>query len=529
MTSLLQIRDEAFSESEQAHARIQTELAIFKNKGYISDKRVGPITAQVKESLVPQISTGCLRLIPAFREQMAEIAIEPDELDADEQTLMLLEVLSAYAKMYEELDDEGGRMEAGIYRNLTVGNAVSKIKWDNAAQIVRCENINPVNFAPDPACSQANLSDAAYVCQKNHQNTYHLRRYYPKWRAPYSENEGGSDATASHRVDEIWMTRDVAEDCGVRVADTKRQIILATLIDDRIYEVRGSPFWYPHFPYAVWRNFLDMQSEGKDHGFWGYGYGTLCWSQQKVVDEFVANLILMLRNLGVGRYKSLMGAIDEEQITQEHGAVLRINEGFRMDDLEQIPPEQIPSIIGEFIQFVSQAMAETMPSLSEVFTGDAPFAGASGRAVQTLQFANFNQLSANIRNMNEFRTRRKRIQVVLTQQFARKPQSPHLWRGGLDLPTPFPDDARYLGYHLQMPDHTQLPNTPVGKIEMLAQLAQMGYIPKNPLELLGLTKGYGWSPDQFDRVTLAPPTAAQQPNADVAAGIEPGMPSERGI
>ena len=527
MTSLLQIRDEAFSEAAKAHERIRFELAIFKNQGYVTDSKVGPLVAQVDESLVPQISTGCMRLIPAFREQMADIQVKSDEPAPEEADQLLVEGLMNYGKMYEEIDDEGERMRSNIYRNLSVGNVVNKVKWDAEMQCTRMEGINPVNFAPDPMAQQSNFSDASYVCQYNWHHTRYLKTHYPNWKHDWNDDKSEN---ASHRLDEIWMRRDVAEACGVAVNGTKRPIIVATLINDKLYEAHGSPFWFPDFPYAFWRNFVDLQDEGKDQSFWGYGYGTMCWTQQKVLDEFVSNLILMLRNLGVGRYAAKDGALDEDQITQLHGAVLRLNEGFQISDIQHIPAEQIPPSIGEFINFITQIMVEMMPSLSGVFTGEAPFAGASGRAVQSLQFANFNQLSSNIRAMNEFRLRRKRIQLTHTQQFARKPSRPHLWRGGLDVHSPFPDEARHIGYHLDMPDLTQLPNTPVGRLEMLNQLGAMGFVANNPLELMGVTKGYGWTMDDFTQIPLMPPGTpgtGDQPNAQVATGQEVAMPVER--
>ena len=73
-----------------------------------------------------------------------------------------------------------------------------------------------------------------------------------------------------------------------------------------------------------------------------------------------------------------------------------------------LPPEIVPPVLIEFIQFISGIMTDMMPSLSsEIFRGEAPYSGASGgRAVASLQFANFNQLAGNIREMNEFGLRR---------------------------------------------------------------------------------------------------------------------------
>lgn len=523
MTSLLQIRDEAFQESQKAHARLQHELAVFRNEGYEAGTRAGAAFALVDQSLMPQIQIGCIRLIPAFREQIAKIHMESDQDMPTIQDQLFVEGISNWNEMYEEVDDEGGRMRSHIYWNLVCGNTISKIKWDPRMKLVRAENINPTSFAPDPACTQSNFSDAGYVCQRNYHNRRHMKQYYPDWTPNHAETRNRHDS--NHRVDEMWLTREVAEDCGVNVNGTTRDIILVKLIDDRLYKAQGSPYWYPGFPFAHWRNFLDLMDECKPHGFWGYGYGTLAWPQQKMLDEYLANFGLILRNLGVGKFIAKDGAVDEDQMSPLYGAIMRLNEGFEIGDIQHLPPETIPPALAEFITFISGIMTDMMPSLSEVFSGEAPYSGASGRAVASLQFANFNQLSDNIREMNEFRLRRQRIKIAVLQQFARRPLKPHLWRGGLDMQDPFPEDARHIGFRLSMPDLTSLPNTPVGKLQMLQVLAQLGLQPKNPLELLGITKGYGWTTEDFTFTN--PLLMGGQLNENIATGQETSMPIER--
>lgn len=533
MASILQLRDEAFQESAAAHDRMKFELAVFKNEGYKPEQdMVGPANVQVNESLMPQIATGCVRMIPAFREQISEISIESDKNAPTEEDQILIEGLSNWDKMYEEVDNTGAKDRSAIYRNLTVGNNIDKIRWNPERKHVETQGINPCNFAPDPMAQQSNFSDSMYVCQKNWHNMRHMKRHYKDWKPPqkaYNFTTGlmKSASAARHRVDEIWMRRDVAEDCGIDVSGTKRKLIVVKLIDDILYKATGAPYWYPEFPYIHWRNFLDLQAEGKNHAFWGYGYGTLCWTQQKMLDEFLANYILILRNLGIGRVFAEDGVIDEDQMTRMWGAIIRLNEGKHIGQVQHIPPEQVPPEIVHFITFITTTLTEMMPSLSQVFSGEAPYAGASGRAVASLQFANFNQLSDNIREMNEARERRKRIRLALAQQFARKPNEPHLWRSGLDMQVPFPEEARHIGFRVTQPDLTQLPNTPVARMEMLNQMAAMGYVAKNPLELLGLTKGYGWTIEDFIQAPLQPQSTGKPMHTGAASGTEPSMPVER--
>lgn len=536
MSYLTEIRDEAFGHAASSHDRIRFELAVFRNEGYSfnDSEKVGLLKAQVNESLVPEIVTGCLRLIPAFREQQSEIKIESDKNAPEEYDQILIVNLSNWKKMYEEVYDEGMTMRAAIYRNLTVGNALDKIKYDPDRRLVIAEGINPTSFAPDPKGAQSNFSDSRYVCQKSFHDRRYIRKHYPDAnleKKEYSNNTSfhrKKTYNAEHRIDEIWMRREMAEECGVDVSGTNRRIIVAKLIDDKIYRVQGSPYWYPEFPFAHWRNFLDLLADGKNHNFWGYGYGTLCWPQQKVLDEFVSNFIHILRNLGVGRILSEDGAIDEDFLTQMHGAVIRLNEGKTIGQVQPIPPESVPPEIMHFAQYITEIMTSMMPSLSETFAGEAPSANASGKAIQSLQYANFSQLSDNISEMNQFRLRRERIKYALTQQFARRPVEPYLWRGGLDMQDPFPEECRHIGFKLTMNDMTALPNTIAGRIEIMERMAAMGFMPKNPFELLNITKGYGWTADDFIQIPLMPQAGgAAEMNVAAANGQEPAMRSER--
>lgn len=538
MSSLIEIRDEAFGEAAKSHDRIRFELAIFKNDGYTKRfgdaQSVGALKAQVNESLVPQITNGCLRLIPAFREQQSEIKIESDKSAPEEYDQLLIENLNNWNKMYEEVYDEGMAMRAAIYRNLTVGNAIDKIKYDPDRRLVCAEGINPTSFAPDPAGSQSNFSDSRYVCQKNWHDHRYIEKHYPGAELTKKQYNFGTNLhhkkayLPEHRVDEIWMRRDIAEDIGIDVSKTNRRIIVAKLINDKLYRAQGSPYWYPDFPYAHWRNFVDLHEDGKNHGFWGYGYASLCWTQQKVLDEFVSNFIHILRNLGVGRILAEDGAIDEDFLTQMHGAIIRLNEGANIGQVQPIDPETVPPEIMLFAQFITGIMTEQMPSLSDTFAGEQPTGNPSGRAIQSLQYANFTQLSDNISEMNQFRLRRQRTKYAVTQQFAHRPIEPYLWRGGLDMQDPFPKEARHIGYKLTTPDLTSLPNTTAGRIEVLERMARMGYIPKNPFELLGITKGYGWTEEDFIQIPMIPhPEGAGGMDTSAANGYDPTLRAER--
>ena len=67
-----------------------------------------------------------------------------------------------------------------------------------------------------------------------------------------------------------------------------------------------------------------------------------------MLDEFLSNFILILRNLGVGKFIAEDGAVDEDFFTRMHGAILRLNEGKRLDSIKELPPQQIPPEIMQF-------------------------------------------------------------------------------------------------------------------------------------------------------------------------------------
>lgn len=531
MSNLKQLRDDAFQASAAAHDRLRHEISVFKNKGYREQTRVGAANAMVEQSLMPQIQKGCIRMIPAFREQISKIKIETDKKNPTVQDSLYIKNIENWNEMYEEVDDEANRMRSHIYWNLIAGNAISKIRWDPEGKLVRSEGINPTSFAPDPQCTQSSFTDAGYLCQVNHHKLNYMKKYYQDWqpkRKSYNYRGDVRGYDQKHRVDEMWLKRDVADDCGINVSETKREMIKVVLIDDELHKAQPSPYWYPGFPFAHWRNFMDLDVDGKAHSFWGYGYGTLAWPQQKMLDEFVANFLLILRNLGIGRFVATDGAIDEEQILPIMGSIIRLNpeiQGSIEANFKHLEPEQIPAAIIQSMEMFINGINDMMPSLSEVFAGEAPYSNASGRAVASLQYANFNQLSDNIREMNEFRLRRQRIKYVILQQFAQKPLKPHLWRGGLDMQDPFPEDARHIGHKLSQPDLTSLPNTPAGKLQVLQVLISLGIQPKDPLDLLGITKGYGWTSDDFIQVPIQMP--GMNPDAAVATGQETAMPAER--
>ena len=137
--------------------------------------------------------------------------------------------------------------------------------------------------------------------------------------------------------------------------------------------------------------------------------------------------------------------------------------------------------------------------------------------------------------MNEFRLRRAKMKSTMLQQYARRPARPHLWRGGIDLPQAFPEDARHIGYNVTMPDTSNLPNTPAGRLQLVQLLASLGMImaPEKMIEFVGLDKGFGLKADDFMMGQLpmgggvGGANAAMAGSDQVSSGLEAAMPVER--
>ena len=536
--NLLQIRDEAWAASGMAHDRIRKEWDIYHNMEYgENDRLLGKIAPLASRSLNPQIQKGILRLVSPFMEQASRMEIQPDRSDELESDMPFIEDLQNWNTMMEEADNETETLKTLILHNLVSGNAFAKTYFDPRTQIVRSEAVHPLSIAVDGGASRVDLSDAMVVCQKYWQDEDYLRRMYD-WR-PRGSGSGSHPQRyggATHRLDELWIRRELAEDCDdfskEKIEQSDSQMFRAVLIDDELVSATPTPFWWKDFPYAMWRNFTVSFDEQKAQDLFGIGYGSLLEPQQKVVDHFLAALVKLADKIPVGQMIAMKGVLDRQQQHNMDGQVIELTDvATSIKDIEKLPLDQIPPVFAEIIQYITQVMQEMMPSLSEVFTGESPGSGSSGRAINSLQWAAFTQLSANLKAMNEFRRRRVVQRLTGIQQTARKPLSSHIWRGKLDLPNYFPEDARYIGFNVVAADTSSMPQSPQAKLLIAQTFAGLGYI--MPLDALlkftGFDKGYGLTPDMFQQVMQVPPGsapggAAPASPADVVSGAESPLP-----
>jgi hypothetical protein len=531
--------EDALNNSADAHGRIVQEQKVYRNQGhYDGRKRLGRVYSPAGESLYPKTTELIEKVKPRLESAAPRVDVSPDRSDRTEDEIDSVEHLEWWMDMYQDADNEGDKLRRWIHHNAVGGMGVRKVTWDSIHQRLNAKLISPLTFAPDPSCTEIDLSDALYLVHQNQHDTRYIKRTYPEFkidkvapkRVQGPNTFGGSQRSIqSFKVCEVWMRRIIAEEIGVDVSDTDAQMFVATMINDDLVKVRPTPYWYPDYPFVCWRNFIDYTDDGMPNSFWGFGLASLLWPQQAMLDYLLSNLVLILKNQAVGRVISPKGMLNLEQAWTLHGLNIEYSkqDGYNIADLLFLPPDQVPAALVDFVRFLIETM-ENISGIGPVLTGDAPFSGVSGRAVSALQSAALTHIGWMVRSLNEARLRLVRQQLVLIQQMAKRPLAPHLWRGGIDLPDRFPDTARHIGFALSIPDISDLPQTPAGKLQIAEFLAGAGapLSLQKLLEFVGLDRGYGLQSEDFE-AQIDPASVNVIPISDeVSMGREAGLRSE---
>ena len=546
MPTLIQLRDEAWAASEAHHARIKKEWEIYHNEDYADTERVlRALEPRASRSLNPQIQKGILRLVSPFMSQASRMEVQPDKSEVQDDILMYTEDLQNWLQMHEEADNESESLKSSVLHNLVGGMAIRKQYFDTRTHIFRSEVVHPCSFAIDGGASRIDLSDAVTVCQRYYKDALYLTEHYDWYPKPETEARYRFETMRwgmpTHVMDEIWLRREIAEECedfdqDLLDEEQDKQIFRAVLIDDEVVKLTATPYWYPDFPYACWRNFTSSLDEKKAQDMWGFGYGTLLLPNQKLLDEMIATLVAIARNMPTGQMVATKGALDPEQQYNLDGQLIELETGKNIDvDFQKLPVDQIPTVFAEMVQYMTQIMEEQMPSLNEVFTGQAAGANESGRAINSRQWAAFTQLSDNLERMDGFRRRCVIQRVIGIQQTAQRPLSSHLWRGSLDMPDYFPEEARTIGFDVVSADTASMPHSPLAKLQVLQTFAALGYVMPidEALKFTGFDRGYGLKPDMFMDMTQMQPAAMQdvrddgtraRVNEQMMAGAEAPLP-----
>ena len=508
--------EDAFSGANaEAHERIRSEQETYRTEPRADIEWIGKIASPAGESLDPQTTKLVQKMMPRLEESAPPIEILPDRSSDINNEAQLAAELGRWYQMYEEVDNESDRMRTAILHNCVGGMAIRKTYWDDRFHTMTSPVVNPLNFAPQQGAIDITLRDADYVVHKTKRSARSIRRRFPSFRfrskTGYRKpNPRGEE----HVIDEIWMHREYAEDCGVKVPKDGPPIIVAWIIEERIAAIRPSPFIYPHFPFACWRYFEIFSETGRPNEWWGFGLPSLLKPQQKLLDCLLANLVLLMRKQTTGRILAPKGMFDNQVTWDRDSALIRYDKeaGFNPADILDLPIDQIPPTLPDLIRYVTDTM-EQLSGITGVTTGQEPSgANISGRAIVALQSAAATQMVSNVSAMNEFRGRLARQKAVLIQQAASKPINPNLWRGGVDITSDFPELARHIGFAIHVPDAASLPQTPAGKAQIVQLLNDMfaaaGMVmkPEKVLELLNIDQSYGIRAEDF--LQPAPPQPA---------------------
>ena len=533
---LLELRDTAYEAAAPAHERMKNEISLYRNEDYSGESWIKRFKRSVTRSISPQINTAINRLIPIFTEQMAHVNVDPIRNDATELERLATEELQEHLDSLEAVDAETEELRTLILHNQAMGNAISKIIYDPDSSMVRAVAINPLRFAPAPNVTRSDFRGGGYVVHTTYHNYMTVAKRYPGAQVQNKKYNDKEFMGGNIRVDEMQMTGEIARTIGIPQSKNSTMAI-AIIVDDEPYRASHDDFWYPSFNYAHWRNFLDVRANGAPTDFWGYGYPTLLEPQQRVLDEFLANYMWITRNLATGRLLAREGVLDQEQLSNSSGDIINVrnlqtNEPIS-NAVQFVQNPEAPVSLLNMIQMVNGFINQQVPSLSSVFAGESPGASTSGRAISSLQTAVFNQLSDNIRDMNAFRERRARIRLNLVQQFAKKSTKPNRWRLGYDLPE-LSEEARNQPFRVSTPDTSSLPQTPLGKLQVIAMLMSMGLRikPERLMEMVGLKSSYGLSEaDLVQAITPPEGLSLSNPQSPIdeasLAGLETVPKAER--
>ena len=511
---LIEMRDDAFDAAKNAHARIAHDLSLYRNENYTGSDWIRGFERIVSRPLDPKIPLSVQRLIPAFTEGLPKLEVSPksasDYID--------VRILERYLEVNEEQDSEALNVETIVYHNQIFGTAIRYVWYDARKGVVRAHAINPLSFAPDPAGTLSDFSDSEYVCWRQTHRPSYIERRYPKF--DIKNHLSSLDRTGSINVDIVWLRPQAAADAKIKVTDGI-DMVKVTIIEDEIYEAIGNPTVWPDFPFSSWKNFLDIDATGRAHSFWGTGYASLIEPLQKVYDDLLANFLFIVRNIKTGRTMAEFGVIDPSKHMNQHGGLLELNQGKRLDQVRELPNPEAPVSLGNAVAAVQEILTQFAPSLSPVFVGESPGANTSGRALSTLQSAAFSQLSDNMRALSEERKRTARIRMNLIQQYCG--YGNHNPRLGSGIGGLLDNSTRHVGFDVMLPDPSGLPQTVAGKIQVLSMLNGMGYqlSPEVVVEMIGLDTGYGLTPERLINIAqqMSPP-ASGGAGTQAAAGVE---------
>lgn len=501
----LELIDFAIETASPFHKSIVAEQSVYYGGGYKANEMIGSLHMHTRESLNKKVFETVRAAQTHLDLGNPSTFYEADD-DADGQWV---DEIQDWLEMYEAADDEGEKNDTDTLHRLVGGASASKVGWNVGEDRLSDYSYSPLNFSPDPLATMVDLSDAGYVVETTTQLWYTLktklgRKFTARFKKPETRFK-------SYEVHEMWMRSHVCHELGLK-GDF---MVRATYVDRQLVDVAPSPFWFPGFPHVCGRGFKVFDATGMACRFWGFGYGSFLATQQKMLDETLAQVLLILQNQGLGQFLVLKGAVDWKKARREPGLRLEVdpemlggNQSIR-DIITQIPPSDVPASVFQLLSYIEGAMTGNTNIDSNVLAGSAP-RGSSGRAIGLVQSAAAAQISDHERAAVGVKKRKARRKLSCIQQFARRPVKPNQWRHTSDL-RDFPKQARHIGLKTRIQDNSGLPHTPGGKIQMLLPLLEGGIIgPETFFDITELDRIYGIDRDTNQQQLVAQLQAGQQ-------------------
>ena len=515
---LVKLRNKAFEASSKSHAEMKHAWELYNNSDEYGDKTFED----------PAITDAIDRLIPVFTQGLSKVKVEPDKSNMTQYDAPLVDMLDRFLRSHEEADMESERIRTIVTQFLVMGNTVSKVVPNHRTGVVTAPALSPMSVAFDPSADHS-IPESDYTVHTTYQAEYYIKRKFPDItldRSRYGRKNKHGSYSDRHRLDEIWMTSETAKENGVKCDVKKHNQVLVKMINDQPIKAITNPIRYPAPPFALSKVFVDLKL-GSTQSMWGTSHTSKMEGAALVYNRVLTDYMDIVRNVKFDRVITTEGTLDNETILNVHGANIKLNENKEIGrDFQTMPP---PTVSPAFIQSVATArdiLQNKVPSLQPVFIGEGHGANQSGRAILAQQHNSINQVTHQILALNEFMRYRTYIRLNLIQQFAKRPNSPNMWRLGLDLPDMLPEDARFIGYNVLIPDASLgLPDTLLGRIQVLQILNSVGYAltPERTNEFLKLDTTFGFQNN--DLISLNDPTGGS--GIPIDESTIAGIPSDQ--
>lgn len=505
----VELRDWSFGEHASHHNAIKREQSIYfanarkTGTGHPAGGTIGNLTVHTNEILNNKV----FEVTHAVQTRLSQGSPKAYLEATDETHGDAVDGVQGFLDDYNDADDDLDNLDTQILQITVGGISAVKTMWNMREDRLTCKSVNPLMLAVDPECFDVSFDGAGFVIESSQRRYGYLRHRYPHWN-PRRLKRHESPRRKWFRTDEIWMEPWYAEEeFGIKSPSMLR----AVLVDGTLVFLGLSPFWFRGFPYVCGRGFKHYDANGDPNVFWGFGYPRILSAQQKVLDEVIAQILLILQNQGLGQFLMLKGAMGKnKRMRRRPGEIYEIDPEIMQalgatslrDILEQIPPSDVPASLFQFLLYVEGTM-EGNTGISAVFSGQEPQGNASGRAINLLQSAATAHIADLQRSLLGMKKRLARNKVALVQQLGGMPTKPQQWRAGLPK-REFNPFWRHVPVRIRIQDASSLPHTLQGKLELGMLLMDKGLLsPETFYDMTEIDRAYGFEREENTQGAIA--------------------------